>query len=141
MAQCVHEPNERMMLRDLLPPDSTDDEDRCRICRTDDETDQLNSLGITPLQIVDDQQKRATTSHDGSAYTIEQSMALSHIARLFRSSWLGNVAELGQETSQLHSPDHVERVDLVSDSIRSEQVDDGTPRQSTRSLVRTGRRH
>jgi hypothetical protein len=84
---------------------------------TDDETDQLNSLDITPLQIVDDQQTRAIASHDGSAYSIEQPMALSHIARLFRSSWLGNVAEFGQETSELHPPDHVERVDLVSDSI------------------------
>jgi hypothetical protein len=84
---------------------------------TDNETDQINGLGVTPLQIVDDQQTRAIASHDGSAYSIEQPMALSHIARLFRSSWLGNVAEFGQETSELHPPDHVERVDLVADSI------------------------
>ncbi|MGH9895949.1 MAG: hypothetical protein ACREA0_28975, partial [bacterium] len=85
-----------MMLWDLLPPDSTDDEDRCRMSGTDNETDQLNGLGVTPLQIVDDQQTRAVASHDGSAYSIEQPMALSHVARLFRSSWLGNVAEVGQ---------------------------------------------
>jgi len=47
-------------------------------------------------------------------------MALSHVARLFRSSWLGNVAEFGQETSELGPPDRVERVDVASESIRSE---------------------
>src|SRR5262245_39408834 len=130
-----------MMLWDLLPPDSTDDKDRCRMSGTDNETDQLNGLGVTPLQIVDDQQTRAVASHDGSAYSIEQPMALSHVARPFRSSWLGNVAEFGQETSELGPPDRVERVDVASDSIRSEQVDDGTPRQSTRSLVCTSRCH
>ena len=129
------------MLWDLLPADSTDDEDRCRMSGTDNETDQLNGLGVTPLQIVDDQQTRAVASDDGSAYSIEQPMALSHVARLFRSSWLGNVAEFGQETSELGPPDRVERVDVASESIRSEQVDDGTPRQSARSLVRTSRCH
>jgi len=73
------------MLRDLLPPDSTHDEDGCRMSGTNDETDQLNGLGITPLQIVDDQQTRATTSDDGSTDSIEQPVALSHIARLLRS--------------------------------------------------------
>ena len=117
MAQGVHESNEGMMPRDLIPPDSTDDEDRCHMSRTDDETDQVNRLGITPLQIVDDQQTRATTGHDGSAYSIEQPMALSHIARPLWASWLGNIAKFGQETSEFRPPGHVERVDLVSDSI------------------------
>src|SRR5262245_47850526 len=129
------------MLWDLLPPDSTDDEDRCHMSGTDNETDQINGLGVTPLQIVDDQQTRAAASHNGSAYSIKQPMALSHVARLFRSSWLRNVAEFGQETSELCPPDGLERVDVASDRIRSEQVDDGTPRQSTRSLVRTSRYH
>src|SRR5262249_50727460 len=128
-----------MTLRDLLPPDSTDDEDRCRMSATDNETDQINGLGVTPLQIVDDQQTRAVASHDGSAYSIKQPMALSHVARLFRSSWLRNVAEFGQETSELCPPDRLERGEVASDSLRSEQVDDRTPRQSTRSLVRTSR--
>jgi len=108
---------------------------------TDNETDQIHGLDVTPLQIVDDQQTRAMPSYDRSAYSIEQPMALSHVARLFRSSWLGNVAEFGQETSELCPPGRVKRVDIASDSIRSEQVDDGTPRQSTRSLVRTSRCH
>src|SRR5262245_3019919 len=130
-----------MMRWDLLPADSTDNEDRCRLSGTDHETDQLNGLGITPLRIVNGQQTRAVASHDGSAHSSEQPMALSHVARLFRSSWLGNIAEFWQETSELGPPDRVERVDVASDSIRSEQVDDGTPRQSTRSLVRTSRCH
>jgi hypothetical protein len=120
VAQGVHESNEGMMLRDLLPPDSTDDEDRCPRSGTDNETDQLNALGVTPLQIVDDQQTRRVASHDGSAYGIEQPMALGPVARLFGSKWLGNVAEFGQETSELGPPDRVERVDVASDSIRSE---------------------
>ena len=68
------------MLWDLLPPDSTDDEDRCRMSGTDNETDQLNGLGVTPLQIVDDQQARAVADDDGSAHSIEQPMALRHLA-------------------------------------------------------------
>jgi hypothetical protein len=60
-----------MMLWDLLPPDSTHDEDRRRVSGTDNETDQLNGLGVTPLEIVDDQQTRAVASHDGSAYSVE----------------------------------------------------------------------
>jgi hypothetical protein len=95
VAQGVHESDEGMMLWDLLPPGSTDDEDRCRMSGTDNETDQLNGLGVTPLQIVDDEQTRAVASHDGSAYSIEQPMALSHVARPFRSSWLGSAAEFG----------------------------------------------
>jgi hypothetical protein len=71
-----------MMPGDLLPPDSADDEDRRRISGTDNETDQFDGLGVTPLEIVDDQQTRAATSQDGSAYSIEQPMALSHVARL-----------------------------------------------------------
>ena len=71
------------MLWDLLRADSTDDEDRCRLSGTDNETDQLNGLGVTPLQIVDDQQTRAVGDHDGSGYSIEQPMALSQVARLF----------------------------------------------------------
>ena len=129
------------MLWDLLPSDSTDNEDRCHMSGTDNETDQINGLGVTPLQIVDDQQTRTVASHDRSAYSIEQPMALSHVDRLFRSSWLGNVAEFGQEANELRPPDRVKRVDVAADSIRSEQVDDGTPRQSTRSLVSTSRCH
>src|SRR5262249_26234205 len=106
-----------MMLWDLLRADSTDDEDRCPLSGTDNETDQLNGLGVTPLQVVDDQQERAVGDDDGSAYSIEQPMALSDVARLFRSRWLGNVAEFGQETSKLGPPDRVERVDVASDSI------------------------
>src|SRR5262245_66659505 len=106
-----------MMLWDLLPPDSADDEHRCRRSGTDNETDQLNGLCVTPLQIIDDQQTRAVASHDGSAYSIEQPMALSHVARLLRSRWLGNVAEFGQETAELGPPDRVQRVDMASDSI------------------------
>ena len=126
---------------DLLPADSTDDEDWCRLSGTDNETDQLNGLGVTPLQIVDDQQARAVAGDDGSAHSIEQSMALSRVARLARPRWLGSVEEFRQETSELGPPDRVERVDVASESIRSEQVDDGTPRQSARSLVRTSRCH
>jgi hypothetical protein len=68
-----------MTLWNLLPSDSTDDEDRCRMSGTGNETDQLNGLGVAPLQIVDDQQTRAVASHDGAAYSIEQPMALSHV--------------------------------------------------------------
>ena len=65
-AQGVHESNEGMMLWDLLPSDSTDNEDRCHMSGTDNETDQLNGLGVTPLQIVDDQQTRAVASQPRS---------------------------------------------------------------------------
>ena len=50
------------MLWDLLAADSTHDEDRCRLSGTDDETDQFDGLGVTPLQIVDDQQTRAVAA-------------------------------------------------------------------------------
>lgn len=82
MAQGVYESNEGMMLWDLLPADSTDDEDWCRLSGTDNETDQLNGLGVTPLQIVNDQQARAVAGDDGSVHSIEQPMALSRVARL-----------------------------------------------------------
>src|SRR5262245_24750158 len=130
------------MLRwDLLPARRTDDEDRRRPSGTDNETDQLNGLGVTPLQIVDDQQARAVAGEDGSAHSIEQPITLSRVARLARPGWPGSVEEFGQESSELDPPDRVERVDLGSESIRSEQVDDGTPRQSARSLVRASRCH
>src|SRR5215813_12501391 len=109
-----------MLLWDLLPARRTDDEDWRRPSGTDNETDQLNGLGVTPLQIVDDQQARAVADEDGSAHRIEQSITLSHIARLARPRWLGCVEEFGQETSELDPPDRVERVDLASESIRSE---------------------
>jgi hypothetical protein len=91
VAQGVDESNEGMMLWDLLRADSTDDEDRCRLSGTDDETDELDGLGVTPLQIVDDQQAWAVAGDHGSAHSIEQPMALSQVARLARSRWLGSV--------------------------------------------------
>src|SRR5688500_19982695 len=63
---------------------------------------QLNGLGVTPLQIVDDQQTWAVASHDGSAYSVEQPMALSHVAGLFRSSWLGNVDRKSTRLNSSH---------------------------------------
>ena len=141
MAQSVDESDEGMMLGDLLRADGTDDEDRCRLSGTDDEADQLDGLGVTPLQIVDDQQTRAVADDDGSAHSIEQPMALSQVARPARSGWLGSVEEFGQETSELGPPDRVERVDVAPESIRSEEVDHRAPRQSARSLVRTSRSH
>src|SRR5262245_25523972 len=130
------------MLRwDLLPTRRTDDEDWRRPSGMDNETDQLNGLGVTPLQIVDDQQARAVADEDGSAHSIEQPITLSRIARLARPRWLGSVGEFGQKTSEFGPPDRVERVDVASESIRSEYVDDGTPRQSARSLVRASRCH
>ncbi len=108
------------MFRDLLRADGTDDEDRCRLSGTDNETDQLDGLGVTPLQIVDDQQARAVADGDGSVHSIEQPMALSQVARLARSRWLGIVEEFGQEASELGPPDRVERVDVAPKSIRSE---------------------
>ena len=104
----------------MTTADSTDDEDRCRPSATDNETDQLNGLGVTPLQIVDDQQAQAFADDDGSSHSIEQAMTLSQVARLARSRWLGSVAEFGQKTSELSPPDRVERVDVASESIRSE---------------------
>src|SRR5262245_38461105 len=108
------------MLRALLRADSTDDEHRCRWAGMDNETDQLNGLGITPLQIVDDQQARAVAGEDGSAHSIEQPITLSRVARLARPGWLGSVEKFGQQTSKLGPPDRVERVDVASESIRSE---------------------
>src|SRR5262245_51302470 len=140
VAQGVDESNERMMLWDLLPARCTDDERGRSLSGTDNETDQLNGLGVTPLQIVDDQQARAVGGEDGSAHSVEQPITLSRVARLARPRRLC-VEEFGQETSELGPPDRVERVDVSSESIRSEQVDDGTPRQSARSLVRASRRH
>src|SRR5262245_47053148 len=109
-----------MLLWDLLPTDSTDDEHRGRVSGTHNETDLLNALGLTPLQIVDDQQSRAVADEDGSAHSIEQPITLSRIARLDRLRWLGSSEEFGQETSELGPPDRVERVDVASESIRSE---------------------
>src|SRR5262245_39405726 len=108
------------MLRwDLLPARRTDDEDRRRPSRMDNETDQLNGLGVTPLQIVDDQQARAVAGEDGSAHSIEQPITLSRVARLARPRWVGCVQEFGQDTSELGPPDRDEPLDLASDSIRS----------------------
>src|SRR5215510_4428577 len=109
-----------MLLWDLLPARRTDDEDWRRPSGTDNETDQLNGLGVTPLQIVDDQQARAVADKDGSAHSIEQPITLSRVARLNRLRSLGSVEEFGQETSELGPPDGVERVDVASESIRSE---------------------
>ena len=75
-----------MMLWDLLGADGTDDEDRCRLSGTDDEADHFDGLGVTPLQIVDDQQTRAVAD-DGPAHCIEQPMALSQVARPARCGW------------------------------------------------------
>jgi hypothetical protein len=120
VAQRVDESDEGIMLWDLFPADGTDDEDRCRLSGPDNETDQLDRLGVTPLQIVDDQQARAAAADNGSVHSIEQSMALSRLARLARSGWLRCVEEFGQEASELGPPDRVERVDVAPDSIRSE---------------------
>ena len=79
------------MLWDLLQADGADDQDRRRLTGTDNEADQLDGLGVTPLQIVDDQQARAVADSDGSVHSIEQPMALCQVARLARSRWLGSV--------------------------------------------------
>ena len=111
------------------------------VCRgVDDETDQFDGLGVTPLQIVDDQQTRAVAD-DGPAHCIEQPMALSQVARADRCGWLGSLEELGEETSELGPPDRAQRVDVAPESIRSQQVDDWAPRQSACRLVRTSRSH
>src|SRR4030095_6227405 len=107
-----------MMLWELLRADSTDEEDRCGPCGTDNETDQLDGLGITPLQIVDDQQTRTVGDDDGSAHSIEQPLALSPVARTAPSRWpRGRVVEFGQETSEFRPPDRVERVDVAPESL------------------------
>jgi hypothetical protein len=61
---CVDELAKRMMVGQLLRADGTDAEDRCCPCGTDNETDQLDGLGITPLQIADDQQTRTVGDND-----------------------------------------------------------------------------
>jgi hypothetical protein len=91
VAQSVDESNEGMMLWDLLQADGADDQDRRRLTATDNEADHLDGLGVTPLQIVDDQQARAVADSDGSVHSIEQPMALCQVARLARSRWLGSV--------------------------------------------------
>ena len=68
------------MLSELLRTDSADDEARCRPSRADNETYQLDGLGVTPLQIIDDQQTRTVGDDDSSAHSIEQSLALSQVA-------------------------------------------------------------
>ena len=100
----------------------------------------FDGLGVAPLQIVDDQQTRAVAD-DGPAHGIEQPMALSQVARPARCRWLGSLEELGEETSELGPPDRAQRVDVAPESIRSEEVDDGAPRQSARRLVRPSRSH
>ena len=95
------------------------DDETARMCGTDDEHRSIQSSRHHPLEIVDDQRSAAITGADGSAYSIEQPMALSHVARLFRSGRSGNVSEFGQETSELCPPDRIERVDMAPDSIRS----------------------
>src|SRR5262249_30747517 len=119
VAQSVDELAKGMMLRELLRADSTDEEDRCRPSGTDNETNQLDGLGITPLQIVDDQQTWTVGDDDRSAHNIEQPLALSQVAGLVPSRWLGSIEEFGQETSKLVPPDCVERVDVAPESIRS----------------------
>ena len=140
VAQGVDEFDERMMLWDLLGADGTHDENRCRLPGTDDEADHVDGLGVTPLQIVDDQQTWAVAD-DGPAHGIEQPMALSQVARPARCGWRGSLEELGEETSELGPPDRAQRVDVAPEGIRSEQVDDWAPRQSARRLVRTSRSH
>ena len=130
-----------MMLGELLRAGGTDEEDRCRPCGTDNETDQLDGLGITPLQIVDDQQTRTGGDDDGSAHGIEQPLALSQVARPAPSGWLRSIVEFGHETSELGPPDCIERVDLAPERLRSKEVNHRTPGQPARSLVRTCRSH
>ena len=71
VAESVDELVKGMMLWELLRADGPDEEDRCRPPGTDNETDQADRLGVTPLQVVDDQQTRTVGGADGSAHRIE----------------------------------------------------------------------
>ena len=94
VAQGLDQSNERMMLWNLLGACGPDDENRYRLGGPDDETDQLDGLGVTPLQIIDDEQTRAVADDDCTAHSVEQPMALSRVARQDHLGRLRGVEEL-----------------------------------------------
>ena len=112
-------------------------EDRCRMSGTDNETDQLVVSASHHCRSSMIQQRGRSPATMARQH--RTTMALAASDRFGPLAGKRRGVRAGDE--RLGPPDRVERVDVASDSIRSEQVDDGTPRQSTRSLVCTSRCH